>query len=105
MASDSECENTAQDLESLHESRCSSLPSDSLDSQSEPESEQCRIVPGKPFPKLVQQLLKSLYERGMIGWGRKHAAAVVVAMETTGLTENQVKVCYVLGNLYALKQI
>ena len=79
------------------------MPSDSLDSQSEPESEQCRIVPGKPFPKLVQQSLKSLYERGMIGWGRKHAAAVVIAMKTTGLTENQVKVCYVLGNLYALK--
>ena len=51
----------------------------------------CRIV--KPFPKPVQQSWKSLYERGMIGWGRKHAAAVVIAMETTGLTENQVKVC------------
>ena len=46
----------------------------------------------------LQQSLKSLYERGMIGWGKKHAAAVVIAMETTGLTENQVKVC-VLRNL------
>ena len=100
MASDSECENAAQDLESLLESRCSSPPSDSLDSQSEPENEQCRgrIVPGKPFPRPLQQSLKSLYERGMIGWGKKHAAAVVIAMETTGLTENQVKVC-VLRNL------
>ena len=89
MAFDSEDES---DLESLHESRCSSLPSDS-----EPEIEQSRIVPGKPFPKPVQQSLKSLYQKGMIGWGKKHAAAVVIAMESTGLTENQVKVCY---NMY-----
>ena len=93
MVSDSECESEAQDLESLHDSRCSSLPSDSLDSQSEPQCEQCKIVPGKPFPTPVQQSLKSLYEREMIGWGKKHAAAVVIAMETTDLTENQVKVC------------
>ena len=90
MASDSEGES---DLESLHESRCSSLPSDSLDP--EPENERSTIVPGKPFPKPLQQSLKS-YQKGMICWGEKRAAAVVLAMESTGLTENQVKVCYIM---------
>jgi len=58
MASDSEGDNATHDLESLHVSRYSSLPSDSLDS--EPENEQGRIVPGKPFPNpVMQQSLKS----------------------------------------------
>ena len=41
-------------------------------------------------------VLKSLYKKGMIGWGRSHADEIKAAVATTGLQLNQVKVYYLV---------
>ena len=48
--------------------------------------------PGHPFPKKVQSILESLYNKGMTGWGAKHTAAIEVAIQSTGLSDAQIKV-------------
>lgn len=47
---------------------------------------------GRPFPKHISNVLESMYNRGMTGWGSKHSEAVDEALESTGLNIEQLKV-------------
>ena len=51
-----------------------------------------KIVGGE-FSDDTQQVLKSLYKRGMTGWGKKHSAFLDLAAGRTGLTQPQIQVC------------
>ena len=59
-----------------------------------------KIVGGK-FGDETQQVLKSLYKRGMTGWGKKHSAFLDLAAGKTGLTQPQIQVC-LLDECYVL---
>ena len=59
-----------------------------------------KIVGGK-FGDETQQVLKSLYKRGMTGWGKKHSAFLDLAAGKTGLTQPQIQVC-LLDECYLL---
>lgn len=52
---------------------------------------------GSRFTDGTVAVLKSLYRKGMIGWGRKHADDIQAAIAGTGLKLDQVKVCFVKG--------
>ena len=47
------------------------------------------------FNDETQQVLTSLYRRGMTGWGKKHSAFLDLANDKTGLTlpRAQIQVC------------
>ena len=45
------------------------------------------------FPKETVAILDSLYSRGMTGWGRSHTADVQVALKSTNLNIEQIRVC------------
>ena len=45
------------------------------------------------FPKETVAILDSLYSRGVTGWGRSHTADVQVALKSTNLNIEQIKVC------------
>ena len=47
----------------------------------------------KPFSEEAVAVLSSLYRKGMIGWGKKHAKEIQTAVSATGLSHSQVKVC------------
>ena len=47
----------------------------------------------KPFSEEAVAVLSSLYSKGMIGWGKKHATEIQTAVSATGLSHSQVKVC------------
>ena len=51
------------------------------------------------FNDETQQVLTSLYRRGMTGWGKKHSAFLDLANDKTGLTLPQIQVC-VLDDSY-----
>ena len=46
----------------------------------------------KPFSGEVVDVLTALYQKGMIGWGRRHAREIETAISATGLSRSQVKV-------------
>ena len=47
---------------------------------------------GKSFPKEAVDVLKQLYMKGMVGWGKSHSSKILTVTGMTGLTLSQVKV-------------
>ena len=50
------------------------------------------VKPTGKFSDETLAVLKSLYKKGMVGWGRSHADQVKEAVSITGLQLDQVKV-------------
>ena len=47
----------------------------------------------KPFSEEAVAVLRSLYTKGMIDWGKKHAKEIQTAVSATSSSHSQVKVC------------
>lgn len=60
------------------------------------ENEASDLMKGRPYPEHVNQVLESLYTNGMTGWGTKHSANLELAVKSTGLELQQVKVSITL---------
>ena len=50
------------------------------------------LLKGRPYPEHVSEVLESLYNSGMTGWGSKHSATLEMAVQSTGLKLSQVTV-------------
>ena len=48
---------------------------------------------GQKFSSQATAILESLYSTGMTGWGKDHEDNITAAVESTGLTLTQIKVC------------
>ena len=74
-----------------------------MESDSDDSSTTCKeFVPPGSFSEEVHQILRSLYVRGMVGWGKKHSTNLNIAMARTGLNLSHIKVLneFVLASTY-----
>ena len=59
---------------------------------SDSDREEATSDPSRVFSDEIHATLRSLYERGMTGWGKKHSVSLNIAKDTTGLNLSQIKV-------------
>ena len=63
-----------------------------LEVSTELQEQSVTVSGSQTFPKEVTKVLEDLYLRGMRGWGQEHTDQIEIAITTTKLTVDQVKV-------------